>query len=61
LKKEIAAVEKQAKVESMRPIELKRLADPLKLELQQCQGREERLRGLLIEQDRAVASLKRRG
>ncbi len=60
LKKEILAVERQAKVERLRPIELKRLVDPLKEELRFSEGKEGALRGRLIEQERSVTSLKRR-
>ncbi len=60
LKREIAAAERRAKAEALRPIERKRLIDPLKADLRDAEARADRLRGLLIEQDRAVASLQRR-
>ncbi len=60
LKREIAAAERQAKADALRPIERKRLIDPLKADLQEAESRAARLRGLLIEQDRAVTSLQKR-
>jgi hypothetical protein len=60
LRRELAAVEKQARVDRLRPIELKRLVDPLKEEIRFSEAKEGVLRGRLIEQKRSVTSLERR-